>query len=94
MLLYNCIDGDVEFELKSVNMLWNREIFIALKVLDIGDLVECHLRTFRFSFLTADKKMGFLYTGQNEKMKCVHRNNGKWSLWLGSSFNVEGYIYK
>lgn len=31
MLLYNCIDGDVEFELKSVNMLWNREIFIALK---------------------------------------------------------------
>lgn len=26
-----------------------------------------------------------------EIMKCVHRNNGK---WLGSSFNVEGYIYK
>lgn len=100
MLLYNYINGDVEFEFQSVNMLWNREIFIALKSfgywwLSFGDLVESHLSTFRFSFLTADKKVGFLYTGQNEKMKCVHRNNGKWSLCgLGSSFNVEGYIYK
>lgn len=31
MLLYNYINGDVEFEFQSVNMLWNREIFIALK---------------------------------------------------------------
>lgn len=33
MLLYNYIDGDVEFELQSVNMLWNRKNFIALKSL-------------------------------------------------------------
>lgn len=80
MLLYNYIDGDVKFELQSVNMVWNRNFYCFKKfwilVTYFSDLVERHLRTCRsFFFLTADKKVGFLYPGQKEKMKCVHRNN-------------------
>lgn len=69
MLLYNYIDGNAEFGFQSVNtFLENRNFYCFTEfwilVISFGDLVESHLRTFRVSFfLTADKKVGFLYTG-------------------------------